>query len=430
MRLRKDLPTRQRRPGASFRRLWSLPMMLVVVVAAMLSPLDPAQALADYRTAIVVDLNSGKVLYQHAADSERYPASLTKMMTLYILFSYLRDGKISMDSPLVVTPHAAAQAPTKIGLKPGQTIPVEDAIRSLVTESANDSAVCIAENLAGTESNFARMMTAEARALGMRNTVYHNASGLPDSDQVTTARDVAILGEHLMRDFPEYYHYFSLKSFTYHGRRYRNHNHLLVNYPGTDGIKTGYTHAAGFNLAVSVHRGDKHLLAVVLGGRTSRGRDASMRALLNKYFPLAADRPAEPLIAAAPGLPLRRPAPTEIATAPAPAAAPVQPISYQDGPPPRLVATQDLHGSLAGPGPYQVQVGSYATAADAEHRLSDVEHKAPNLLSGHAPVTTTFENGSQQWYRARFAGFSEDAAQATCAKLKRMSVDCLAMKAD
>ncbi len=167
-----------------------------------------------------------------------------------------------------MTPYAASQSPTKLNLKPGSTIRTRDAIGALVTLSANDVAVTVAENLAGTEGNFARMMTKKAQAIGMMSTVFRNASGLPNDEQVTTARDMAILAQHLIRDFPEYYDCFQTKYFSYNGRRYRNHNRLLFGYKGTDGIKTGYTHAAGFNLTASVQRGDKHLVAVVLGGRT------------------------------------------------------------------------------------------------------------------------------------------------------------------
>ena len=193
------------------------------------------------------------------------------MMTLYMLFTYLRAGTISYDSELTVTPHAASQSPTKLNLKPGATITTADAISALVTLSANDAAVTIAENMAGTEENFARMMTEKARALGMSGTTFRNASGLPNDEQVTTARDMAILAQHLIRDFPENYACFGTKYFSYHGRRYRNHNHLLFDYWGTDGIKTGYTREAGFNLTASVRRNNKHLVAVVLGGKTNAG---------------------------------------------------------------------------------------------------------------------------------------------------------------
>jgi D-alanyl-D-alanine carboxypeptidase len=251
---------------------------------------------------IVVDMNSGRILHEQASTTPRAPASLTKMMTLYVLFSYMRAGAVSPDSELVVTPYAASQAPTKLNLKPGATIRAADAVNALVTLSANDAAVTIAENLAGTEQNFARVMTRKAQELGMMSTLFRNASGLPNDEQVTTARDMAVLAQHLIRDFPEYYGCFQTKYFAYHGRRYRNHNRLLFGYKGTDGIKTGYTRAAGFNLTASVRRDNKHLVAVVLGGRTGGQRDAAMRALLDQSFPKAVagrPRPVEtaPLVA-------------------------------------------------------------------------------------------------------------------------------------
>ena len=235
--------------------------------------------------AIVVDMNSGRILQSQNPDAPRHPASLTKIMTLYMLFSYMRAGAITPDSELVVTPHAASQSPTKLSLKPGATIRTADAIGSLVTLSANDVAVTVAENLAGTEENFARVMTKKAHALGMMSTTFRNASGLPNEEQVTTARDMAILAQRVIREFPEYYDCFHTKYFKYKGRRYRNHNRLLFGYKGTDGIKTGYTRAAGYNLTASVRRDDKHLVAVVLGGRTGAQRDAAMRGLLDKSFP-------------------------------------------------------------------------------------------------------------------------------------------------
>ena len=259
----------------------------------MLTPADAALAAKKKATtpsiaaAIVVDMNSGSILQEQAADTPRHPASLTKMMTLYVLFGYLKAGKLTPSSDLTVTEHAATQAPTKLGLKPGATIKVNDAVKALVTQSANDAAVTIAENLAGTEENFAKLMTDTARQIGMRNTLFRNASGLPNDEQITTARDMAILSAHLIHDYPDYYTVFSTQYFTFNGRKYRNHNKLLLNYKGTDGIKTGYTRASGYNLAASVHRGEKHLIAVVLGGKTGSQRDAAMRALLEKNFAAA-----------------------------------------------------------------------------------------------------------------------------------------------
>ncbi len=241
-------------------------------------------------SSIIVDGNSGATLSANNPDASRHPASLTKIMTLYLLFERLDAGKMKLDTEMEVSEHASEQAPTKLGLRPGQTIRVEDAIKGLVTRSANDAAVVIAEAIAGDEGDFASQMTRKARTLGMLRTVYRNASGLPDDEQVTTARDQATLGRTIQDRFPRYYRYFSTTAFNYHGHSIRNHNRLLGNVEGVDGIKTGYTRASGFNLVTSMRRGNRHLVGVVLGGRSGGSRDAIMRNLLAENLEKAATR--------------------------------------------------------------------------------------------------------------------------------------------
>src|SRR6202790_1292235 len=231
-------------------------------------------------SSIIVDGNTGATLAANNPDASRHPASLTKIMTLYLLFERLEAGKMKLDTEMDVSEHASEQAPTKLGLRPGQTIKVEDAIKGLVTRSANDAAVVVAEAIGGRRTDFAKMMTRKARALGMTKTVYRNASGLPDDDQVTTARDQSTLGRAIQDRFPRYYRYFSTEAFNYHGQSIRNHNHLLGSVEGVDGIKTGYTRASGFNLVTSMRRGNRHLVGVVMGGRSGGSRDAIMRSLL------------------------------------------------------------------------------------------------------------------------------------------------------
>src|SRR5689334_13560441 len=231
-------------------------------------------------SSIIVDGNSGAVLSSNNPDGIRRPASLTKIMTLYLLFERLDAGKMKLDTEMEVSEHASEQAPTKLGLKPGQTLKVEDAIKGLVTRSANDAAVVIAEAIAGDEDEFAKLMTRKARALGMSKTTYRNASGLPNDEQLTTARDQATLGRAIQDRYPRYYRYFATTVFNYRGQSIRNHNRLLGNVEGVDGIKTGYTHASGFNLVSSMRRGNRHLVGVVLGGRSGGSRDAIMRNLL------------------------------------------------------------------------------------------------------------------------------------------------------
>ncbi len=253
---------------------------------APISATDPAKD-----AALVIDGATGKVLYARNETAERHPASLTKMMTLYLLFDALKHGKLTMDTPLPVSRHASLQKPTKLYLRPGQTITVDTAIRAIVIRSANDVAAVIAEALGGTESHFAVMMTERARQLGMKETNYHNASGLPDPLQITTASDLAIMARHLAYDFPEYFAYFALPGFTYKGTWYPTHDNLIGRYEGADGIKTGFTGASGFNLVSSVVRGKTHLIAVVMGGRTAARRDAEMERLLDQTFTRIAANP-------------------------------------------------------------------------------------------------------------------------------------------
>lgn len=249
--------------------------------------------------AIVVDANSGKVLHEANADAPRHPASITKVMTLYLLFERMEAGKIGLGTEMPVSPRASAQAPSKLGLKPSQTLRVDDAIRALVTKSANDAAVVVAEQLGDTEGNFARMMTQKARALGMNHTLYRNASGLPNDEQITTARDQALLGRAIQDRFPKYYRYFATPSFTYNGRAMKNHNKLLGTMDGVDGIKTGYVNASGYNLLASMKRDNRHLVAVVMGGRSGKSRDARMRELLSGNVRVAAVKRTAPTIAEA-----------------------------------------------------------------------------------------------------------------------------------
>jgi len=262
----------------------------------------PAAAQSRYEppyASIVVDANSGQVMQATNADAIRHPASLTKIMTLYLLFERLEQGKTTLSSEIPISPHAAAQAPSKLGLRPGDSIRVEHAIRAIVTRSANDIAVAVGEYLGGDEPSFGRMMTAKARALGMNNTVYRNASGLPNDEQVTTARDQALLGRAIQDRFPEYYKFFSTRSFAFRGNTIRSHNHLLGRIEGVDGIKTGYIRASGFNIVTSARRGGRHVIAVVFGGSTARARDARVAGLIENNINVASVRRTAPMIAEA-----------------------------------------------------------------------------------------------------------------------------------
>jgi D-alanyl-D-alanine carboxypeptidase len=298
------------RTGARYGLRWGL---CGFVAAVLTLSNDPTHA-APYAD-IVVDANSGAVLHATNPDARRHPASLTKIMTLYLLFEQLEAGKLKLDSPLKVSVEAAGQTPTKLGLKPGSTLAVEDAIKGMVTRSANDAAVVVAEAIAGNEDDFAKLMTRKAQALGMKNTVYKNASGLPDDNQVTTARDQSTLGRAIQERFPRYYKYFSIRSFTFRGESISNHNHLLGKVEGVDGIKTGYINASGFNLVTSVHRGNRYLVAVVMGGSSGGSRDARMRDLISEKIAQASTKRTAPMVAEASGTSDAKPEPMVVTKA-------------------------------------------------------------------------------------------------------------------
>ncbi|MYZ46657.1 D-alanyl-D-alanine carboxypeptidase [Rhizobiales bacterium L72] len=265
------------------RRLPSIAFALAVVLS-LLSVAAPASAAERY-AALVVDAKSGETLYERYADEPRYPASLTKMMTLYILFEEMSAGRVTLDTQFTVSKYAASMPPSKLGIPAGRTIRVEDAIKALCVKSANDIAVVVAENIEGSVEAFARRMNRTARAIGMSRTTFNNPNGLPDPTQKTTARDMARLGRALQDRFPRYFAFFSTRTFTWGRATYRNTNHLLGTVDGVEGIKTGYTRASGFNLVTSVKRGDRRIVAVVLGGATSASRNAHMKQLIADYLP-------------------------------------------------------------------------------------------------------------------------------------------------
>jgi D-alanyl-D-alanine carboxypeptidase len=241
-------------------------------------------AFAGPYSALVMEIESDRALYEQNADEIRHPASLTKMMTLYLVFEALEEGRVSLHDTFYASAYSASRSPSRIGLRPGDPLTVEEGILALVTCSANDAAATLGEGLAGSEPAFAAMMTRKARELGMSQTVFRNASGLPDSEQVTTARDMYRLGKALLKHFPQYYPYFSTSRFQYRGRSFHNHNHLLENYHGADGIKTGFINASGFNLVASARRNGVRLVGVVFGGNSWPRRDAHMRDLLDDGF--------------------------------------------------------------------------------------------------------------------------------------------------
>ena len=335
---------------------------------------------------MIIDANSGAVLHNSAGDELRHPASLTKMMTLYMTFELIEMGRLSYSSKIKVTQEAAGAAPSKLELEPGEEITVIDAIKALVTKSANDMAVALAQHIGGTESNFARLMTEKAHQLGMTKTVFRNASGLPDPQQVTTARDMITLGLHLQDDFPKHYPLFGLRTFTYNGHSHRNHNTLLLSYRGTDGIKTGYTHASGFNLVASVHRDGKHLVGAIFGGELAGSRNAQLRSLLDRSFGHASSvktRKAAPqLIASA--RPAARTKPVSVAKAePAPSPrAPVQVAAAAPKPQPKPLTSKTVE-----PAP------SAAKVADASPSIPKIIEPVPKTIEEAAALKTIDDEG-------------------------------------
>jgi D-alanyl-D-alanine carboxypeptidase len=270
--------------GAAKSRFLTTLAAATVAAALLLGATTPAAATNSRYAALVMNATTGDVIYSRNADSRRYPASLTKLMTLYLLFEAIDRGDLDMDDELSVSSHAAGQPPSKLGVEAGSTITVDEAIQALVVRSANDVAAVVAEALADSEWQFAQAMTARAHEMGMNHTQFRNASGLPNSHQYTTARDLSILATRIVNDFPQHMHYFSQPSFTYNGRTWDAHNHLLDNYEGTTGLKTGYTRASGFNLIATVDRGDISLIGIVMGGRTAARRDAEMERILDLNF--------------------------------------------------------------------------------------------------------------------------------------------------
>jgi len=421
-------------------------LVLLLVASALAVTATPAAA---RYAAIVVDTATGRVLFARNADTRNYPASLTKMMTIYMVFDAVENGRLTFGQRLKVSRRAAGQAPSKLGLKAGETIRVDHAVMALVTKSANDVATVVAEALGGTEAKFARLMTKKARQLGMTRTTFRNASGLPNRRQLSTARDMARLAVALQRDFPGYYHHFSRRSFTWRGRTYSNHNRLLANYQGADGMKTGYIRASGFNLVASAKRGDVRLIGVVFGGRSARSRNQHMRSLLDLGFKRTQSRTQ--MAALEPLTPKMRlyPLPRRFRAVPVPALErgevrlaaattaprPTLPRLYRlprrfkrvplpalrPGTPPFEVAQAQLSGDWA------VQVGAYAREAAAAAYLRRLSGHLPHLFKTRTSNIDKIDGDGGTLYRARFIDLNEAGAQRLCQALNRRSLTCVAV---
>ncbi len=365
--------------------------LLMASVVALVFALSSPAAFAGY-AAIVIDAKTGRVLHDVNSNTLNYPASLTKMMTLYLVFDALKKGRIALDDNLLVSARSARQPPTRLGLRKGQTITVERAMLALVTKSANDVAATIAEGLSGSQRNFALEMTAKARHLGMSRTTFRNPSGLPHRGQLSTARDMATLARHLIYDFPEYYHYFSARSFSYRGVSYKNHNTLLATYSGADGIKTGYIRASGYNLVASAKRHGHRVIGVIFGGRSSHARDRLMAKLLDKGFRRLGDMTTTASTR-------RRPAANASGT------------SRKKSP---------------SNGGWAIQVGAYRQHSPAYKMAERVVGKFPSLLGdGLVKVVPLNKKHRRPLYRARIVGISKKQAYRACRLLKRRNIDCM-----
>lgn len=389
--------------------------------------LPRAEAAAPPYSALVVEVESDRVLYAQNADELRHPASLTKMMTLYMLFEALSKGQLNLNDTMVASVFAVSKPPSRLGLKPGDTLTVEEGILGLVTQSANDAATVIAETLGGSEPVFAEMMTQKARQLGMNNTVFRNAQGLPDSAQVTTAWDMYRLAKALLKQFPQYYTYFSTESFWFRDRSFRNHNHLLGKYPGVDGIKTGFINSSGFNLVASAKRDGNRLVGVVFGGPTHSRRDAHMRDILDDGF--AQLQGHEPSIHMA-SFSDPQPKPQR-KLAEAKELTPPEPVPEERHAP---APTKAKEAKQAGRGHAQeeeerkpsaeVRVGVFIQQEQAQQRLAEAHKTAPFALRHAKGAVMSHIHRGKRTYIAYFMGLSKEDADLACQVLKRKKLEC------
>jgi D-alanyl-D-alanine carboxypeptidase len=393
----------------------SCTVALILGLATLAGLLRPDRAAAQIEapryssprySSIVIDVASGRVLSATAPDELRYPASLTKMMTLYMVFEALRDRRITLDQLVPISVHAASVEPSKLGLAPGGRMTVQEGILGLVTKSANDAAAALGELLGGDEPRFAQMMTLRARALGMTNTTFRNASGLPDPYQVSSARDLALLARHLIQDFPADYAYFSVPSFQFHRQTIYNHDRMLITYPGADGLKTGYTEAAGHNLVTSAVHGPVRLVGVVLGAPSNPERDIQMAALLNAGFTeenapdIGPDLTARTRLAVARGLIARLP--NLVSTA---EAAPL---------PARLRRHSPITLAAYTVPSWSVQLGSFGSTAAAQRAAAAAEHAAAGAAVKVIPAGAKHK----PLWRVQLTGMTERQAHAACAATK------------
>ncbi len=332
------------------------------------------------KAAIVLDFDTKEVLFEVNADTRNYPASLTKMMTLYVVFDYLQKGKLKKDTKLTVSQTASSRSPSKLYLEAGSKISLIDAIMALIIKSANDVATVVAENISGTEKEFAKLMTKYAHNLGMKNTTFKNASGLPNRGQMSTARDIATLSHALIKNFPNQYKLFSKKQFNWKGKTYKTHNKLMLNYPGADGIKTGYIRASGFQLAFSAKRDNKRLIGVIFGGDTGKKRDQSLKIIMDKEFGELNIKTEKSKIS---------------------------------------LNKKNLENKK-----YSIVVGTFKYKKNADKQLKLIKNKYPKTTNNKKEVIVLIRNNSKQLYESRFEDFTKQEAYKACKRLKKFKRDC------
>lgn len=407
--------------------------------------------------AVVVEADTGRLLYERMSNEVRYPASLTKMMTLYLLFEALQKGNISLSTEMTASAYACSQDPTRLGLDAGDRIAVEDAIKAIVVRSANDVAVVVAEHLGGNEYQFAARMTERARQMGMAHTMFVNASGLPDTSQRTTAADLVVLSRRLISDFPQFYPYFRSQSFVWDGRSFEGHNNLMKFFDGADGLKTGYTRMSGYNLASSATRHGKRLIAVVMGGRSARDRDIQTAELLESEFTkMGLGRPAPVIMAMSPLVlddeelaasdaaeesaakfrPDSVPVSAPVQSAPVPdtgASLANQPVYAANAP---VAARDDGQGDTSADqqtrrdvkpahGQWGIQVGAHLSREGAETQLKDVQAHARDLIGQARSAIVQLDVNGETFYRVRFGAFTPAKAESLCEKLQKRGTSCL-----
>ncbi|MGY4878690.1 serine hydrolase [Vreelandella aquamarina] len=468
------------------RAIYRSAALIALTILVLLTLALPHSAQANPRYAgMMIELESGEVLYAENVDERRYPASLVKMMTLYMTFEALESGRLSLHQPLPVSSQAAAKPAVKLWLPAGSTITVDQAIRALTVRSANDVAAVVAEALGGSESMFALQMTERARELGLTSTTFKNASGLPDSEQVTTARDMLSLAVHLIQDFPQYYHYFSLQSFTFKGTTHKSHNRLVTSYPGVDGLKTGFIRASGFNVATTAVRGNRRLVGIVMGGFTGQSRNEHMADLLDRSFMRAGLRDRGNWLANAEfsreymrfdGRPSVNTQPTYIASrsvdtvsagsvsngaairAPVPNASvqngsafnsrqsgaardtqvrnvavreviePAPPVTPAPAPSPSVTPAPSAPTTAAYREPdWGIQLGAFSQANDAHRLASQAAQRLSRDVSGLVKVEAV--PGQASLFRSRLVSLEEQQAYRACQKLRSQGMECMVVNA-